>query len=47
MELWHLGQCLLCLVIGAVIGVIVDIESSDKAENRAYHMGYKEGKDHA
>ena len=24
-----------------------DIESSDKAENRAYHMGYKEGKDHA
>lgn len=43
MELWHLGLCLLCAVMGAALGVIVDIDSREKEADKAYHVGYRDG----
>lgn len=44
MELWHVGLCYLCAVIGALIGAIMDMDQHDEIRDSAYARGYRDGR---
>lgn len=44
MELWHLGICLMTLVIGVLLGTIVDLNQHDEIRDTAYKQGYRDGR---
>lgn len=45
MELWHLGICLMTLVIGVLLGTIVDLNQHDEIRDTAYKQGYRDGRE--